>query len=300
MSDTINVGLIQQRCSNSRTENITKSIGGIRKAVKEGANLIVLQELHCSEYFCQAQELNSFDLSESIPGPSTEQLGVLAKELECVIVASLFERRGPGLFHKAAVILDSNGKIAGRYRQMHCVDRLGFHESFYFTPGDYTHSAYGFEPIETSLGKLGILASCDQWFPEAARLMALAGAELLICPTSLGWNANDEKERQRQLDAWLILLRGHAIANGLPLIAVNRVGEEVLTNNGSSLEFWGSSVALDPQGEILYRASTDGEIAAVVPIEMSRARQVSRDWPFLRGRRVDAYQELLSRYLDRH
>lgn len=291
----LKVGLIQQSCTADREANIQKSIKGIREAAARGAKLIVLQELHTGLYFCQTEDTAQFDLAEPIPGPSTRLFGALARELEVVIVASLFERRATGLYHNTAVILEKDGEIAGKYRKMHIPDDPGYFEKFYFTPGDL-----GFEPVATSVGVLGVLVCWDQWYPEAARLMALAGAEMLIYPTAIGWDPNDTKdEQERQLQAWITIQRGHAVANGIPVVSVNRVGLETLPDRESAGQlFWGNSFVAGPQGEILGRAGESGEEALVVRIDRQRSEEVRRIWPFLRDRRIDAYQELLKRYRD--
>jgi N-carbamoylputrescine amidase len=289
------VGLVQQSCSADREVNIEKSSEGIREAAAKGAQLIVLQELHCGPYFCQSEDTACFDQAEPIPGPATEQFGALAGELGVVIVTSLFERRAPGLYHNTAVVLEADGTVAGTYRKMHIPDDPAFYEKFYFTPGDL-----GFEPILTSVGKLGVLVCWDQWYPEAARLMALAGAELLIYPTAIGWDPNDTAaEKQRQLDAWLTIQRSHAVANGIPLVSVNRVGFEADPSGaGAGLDFWGNSFVAGAQGEFLAQGSNGKEAVLVVEIDRQRSETVRRIWPFLRDRRIDAYQDLLKRYRD--
>jgi N-carbamoylputrescine amidase len=289
------VGLVQQSCTADREVNIGKSSEGIREAAAKGAQLIVLQELHCGPYFCQSEDTACFDLAEPIPGPATEHFGALAGELGVVIVTSLFERRAPGLYHNTAVVLEADGTIAGTYRKMHIPDDPAFYEKFYFTPGDL-----GFEPIQTSVGKLGVLVCWDQWYPEAARLMALAGAELLIYPTAIGWDPNDTAaEKKRQLDAWITIQRSHAVANGIPLISVNRVGFEAdPTGAGGGIDFWGNSFAAGAQGEFLAQGSSENEAVIVVEIDRQRSEHVRRIWPFLRDRRIDAYQDLLKRYRD--
>ena len=289
------VGLVQQSCSADRKVNIEKSTEGIREAAAKGAQLIVLQELHCGPYFCQSEDTACFDQAEPIPGPATEHFGALAGELGVVIVTSLFERRAPGLYHNTAVVLEADGTIAGTYRKMHIPDDPAFYEKFYFTPGDL-----GFEPIRTSVGKLGVLVCWDQWYPEAARLMALAGAELLIYPTAIGWDPNDTAaEKQRQLDAWLTIQRSHAVANGIPLVSVNRVGFEADPSGaGAGLDFWGNSFVAGAQGELLAQGSKENEAVLVVEIDRQRSETVRRIWPFLRDRRIDAYQDLLKRYRD--
>lgn len=290
----LHVGLVQQTCSADVADNLQKSIAHIRKLAAEGAQLVVLQELHNSLYFCQQENTDTFDLAETIPGPSSSALGAVAKELGVVIVASLFEKRAPGVYHNTAIVLETDGSIAGKYRKMHIPDDPGYYEKFYFTPGDL-----GFQPITTSVGKLGVLVCWDQWFPEAARLMAMAGAELLIYPTAIGFDPNDkddEKERQRQ--AWITVQRAHAIANGVPVIAVNRVGYEADSAGGAGADFWGSSFVAGPQGEFLYSADLVSEVSAVVSIDLNRCENVRRIWPYLRDRRIDHYGDLLKIYRD--
>ncbi|MSN26327.1 MAG: acyltransferase [Geobacter sp.] len=291
----LKTAMIQQSCTNDRDTNLRKSCEMIREAAVTGAKLIVLQELHTGPYFCQVEDPDLFDLAEPIPGPSSEALGALARELGVVIVASLFERRAPGLYHNTAVILEKDGTIAGTYRKMHIPDDPGFYEKFYFTPGDL-----GFKPIETTVGKLGVLVCWDQWYPEAARLMAMAGADLLIYPTAIGWDPNDSSEEQeRQRDAWITVQRGHAIANGLPLLAVNRVGFETSTQHqDTGILFWGSSFAVGPQGEFLVEGSRDTEGVVYAELDLSRSERVRRIWPFLRDRRIDDYADLTRRYRD--
>ncbi|OGT90660.1 MAG: acyltransferase [Gammaproteobacteria bacterium RIFOXYA12_FULL_61_12] len=293
-SHAFTAGLIQKACTGDRALNQTSLDAAIRETAAQGARLILLQELHDSLYFCQTEDTERFDLAESIPGPSSQRLAALAAELNIVIVASLFERRAPGLYHNTAVVLDSDGSLAGRYRKMHIPDDPGYYEKFYFTPGDL-----GFRPIQTSLGKLGVLICWDQWYPEAARLMALAGAEILLYPTAIGWNPADEApERQRQLDAWITIQRAHAVANGLPLISANRVGFEAdPSNRTQGAEFWGHSMICGPQGEILAQAGTD-ETILTARIDPKRTEDVRRIWPFFRDRRIDAYGPLLTRYDD--
>jgi len=282
------IGIIQQHNTADRDDNRKRLAEKIRKIAHEGAQLIVLQELHNGLYFCQTEDVNIFNQSEAIPGPSTEFYGQLAQELGVVIVTSLFERRAPGLYHNTAVVLEKDGTIAGLYRKMHIPDDPGYYEKFYFTPGDL-----GFRPIDTSLGRLGVLVCWDQWYPEAARLMALAGAELLVYPTAIGYDPNDTPdEQQRQRMAWQTVQRGHAIANGLPVVTVNRVGDE------DGVPFWGTSFVAGPQGELLFEAPADQEAAAVVDVDMERSEQVRRWWPFLRDRRIDAYGQLTRRYID--
>ena len=292
---SLTVGLVQQTCSDDCQENLDRSIAGIRQAAAQGAGLVVLQELHASRYFCQIEDSNLFDLAETIPGPSTEQLGSVAAELGIVLVVSLFEKRAPGLYHNTAVVLEKDGSIAGCYRKMHIPDDPGYYEKFYFTPGDL-----GFQPIDTSVGKLGVLVCWDQWYPEAARLMALAGAEILIYPTAIGWDPADaDDEQARQLDAWQTIQRGHAIANGIPLVSVNRVGlEPDPEGKGPGALFWGNSVVAGCQGEILAKAGDKEEEVLVVEIDRQRSERVRRIWPFLRDRRIDFYDELTRRFRD--
>jgi len=289
------VGLIQQSCSVDRAANIEKSLAGIRRAATRGAKLVVLQELHTSLYFCQQEAIGSFDAAETIPGPSTKCFAAIAKELGVVLVLSLFERRAPGLYHNTAVVIEQDGSIAGRYRKMHIPDDPGYHEKFYFTPGDL-----GFTPIQTSVGNLGVLVCWDQWYPEAARLMTLAGADLLIYPTAIGWDPQDTAEEQeRQRDAWITIQRSHAVANGLPLISVNRVGFEAdLSARTAGALFWGSSFVTGPQGEILTQGGREDEEVLIAAIDSARSEQVRRIWPFLRDRRIDAYGDLNKRYRD--
>jgi N-carbamoylputrescine amidase len=291
----LTVGLIQQACTDDRTANLLTSIQGIRDAAAQGAQLVLLQELHAGPYFCQVENPEGFDLAEPIPGPTTQQLGTVAEELGIVLIASLFERRAPGLYHNTAVVLERNGQIAGSYRKMHIPDDPGYYEKFYFTPGDL-----GFTPITTSLGKLGVLVCWDQWFPESARLMALAGAQLLLYPTAIGWNPDDsERERRRQHDAWLTIQRAHAVANGIPVLVCNRFGfEPDPCAQTAGILFWGSSFIAGPQGEILASASTDQPVVLLAEVDLARSEQVRRIWPYLRDRRIDAYGGLLQRYLD--
>ncbi|MBI5017643.1 MAG: carbon-nitrogen hydrolase [Deltaproteobacteria bacterium] len=293
-ADRLAVGLVQLRCTADRASNFEAAERGIQEAVRGGARLIVLPELHAGLYFCQTESLDAFDQAEPIPGPSCERLGGLARELGVVIVGSLFERRAPGLYHNTAVVLERDGSLAGRYRKMHIPDDPAYYEKFYFTPGE------GFEPISTSVGRLGVLVCWDQWYPEAARLMALAGAELLVYPTAIGWDLGDsEEERARQLDAWTTSQRAHAVANGLPVVSVNRVGwEGSPSGGGAGIGFWGSSFAAGPQGEFLARAVSDAPEVLVAEIDRGRTETVRRIWPFLRDRRIDAYGDLLRRYRD--
>lgn len=293
-SQKLQVGLVQQSCTADLEANFKKTIAQIRIAAQQGAELVVLQELHRGLYFCQQENADYFDLAETIPGPSTQVLGEIAKELNIVIVASLFERRAAGLHHNTAVVIERDGSIAGKYRKMHIPDDPGYYEKFYFTPGDL-----GFQPIHTSVGTLGILVCWDQWFPEAARLMAMAGAELLIYPTAIGWSLEEEAEEQlRQREAWITVQRAHAIANGLPVISVNRVGHEPDPAGGQGLKFWGSSFVAGPQGEFLFAAGIENEETCVVAIDMKRSEQVRRMWPYLRDRRIDHYGDLLKIYRD--
>ena len=304
----LKIGILQQHNTADRKENMARLAAGIRRLAAEGAELVVLQELHNGLYFCQTENVDVFDQSEPIPGPSTEFYGALAKELGIVIVTSLFERRAAGLYHNTAVVIEKDGTMAGKYRKMHIPDDPAYYEKFYFTPGDL-----GFHPIQTSVGNLGVLVCWDQWYPEAARLMALQGAELLIYPTAIGYDSNDTPdEQERQREAWTTVQRGHAVANGLPVVTVNRVGWEdspeaqnsqlstvncqLSTNQG--IQFWGSSMVVGPQGEFLYRAPKDQEVAQVITVSLERSEQVRRWWPFLRDRRIDAYDDLLRRFAD--
>ena len=290
------IGIIQQHNTADRENNRQRLAEKIRQLSGQGAEVIVLQELHNGLYFCQTEDVDTFDQAEPIPGPSTEFYGYLARELQVVIVTSLFERRAAGLYHNTAVVMEKDGTIAGKYRKMHIPDDPAYYEKFYFTPGDM-----GFRPIDTSVGRLGVLVCWDQWYPEAARLMALQGAELLIYPTAIGYDArDDEAEQERQREAWTTVMRGHAVANGLPVVAVNRVGEEhsTLHTPHSSISFWGSSFVAGPQGEMLYRAPKDEEVSVIVDVDLRRSEQVRRWWPFLRDRRIDAYDEILKRFVD--
>lgn len=291
----IRVGFLQLHNTNNRKQNIIRLAEGIADLAKRGAQLIILQELHNSLYFCQTEDVENFDLAEPIPGPSTDLYGELAARYKVVIVTSLFERRAAGLYHNTAVVLDKDGTIAGKYRKMHIPDDPAYYEKFYFTPGDL-----GFHPINTSIGKLGVLVCWDQWYPEAARLMALQGAELLIYPTAIGYAANDnDEEQQRQRRAWQTVQRGHAVANGLPVIAVNRVGYEPDPSGATEgIMFWGSSFVAGPQGEILYEASENEEESIVIDIDLERRENVRRWWPFLRDRRIDHYGDITRRFID--
>lgn len=289
------IGIIQQANTPDIKQNINNLKDKVREAAKQGAQLIVLQELHNSLYFCQVEDTNIFDLAETIPGPSTDEFGVLAKELKVVIVLSLFERRAPGLYHNTAVVMEKDGTIAGKYRKMHIPDDPAYYEKFYFTPGDL-----GFKPIETSLGKLGVLVCWDQWYPEAARLMAMAGADLLIYPTAIGWeSADSQEEKDRQLGAWVISQRGHAVANGLHVVSVNRTGYEPdPSRQTNGITFWGNSFVAGPQGEILWQATNDKEEVRMVEIDIKRSEQVRRWWPFFRDRRIDYFGDITKRFID--
>lgn len=295
MNRTINVGIIQQANINSISDNQGRIISKIKKLAKSGAQLVVLQELHDSLYFCQTESVDNFDLAVNIPGSTTEIYSIVAKECGIVLVTSLFERRAPGLYHNTAVVFEKDGSIAGRYRKMHIPDDPAYYEKFYFTPGDL-----GFEPIKTSLGNLGVLVCWDQWYPEAARLMALKGAEILIYPTAIGWESTDsDDEKMRQRQAWMLSMRGHAVANGLPVIAVNRVGHEPDPSHATGgILFWGTSFVAGPQGEIIHEAPSDKEHTATVEIDLTRSEQVRRWWPFLRDRRIEAYGEITRRFID--
>lgn len=288
-------GIIQQHNTADKKYNMQRLTESIKALASEGAELIILQELHNSLYFCQVENVNNFDLAEPIPGPSTEFFGSLAKELGVVIVTSLFEKRAAGLYHNTAVVIERDGTIAGKYRKMHIPDDPAYYEKFYFTPGDL-----GFHPIDTSVGRLGVLVCWDQWYPEAARLMALQGAEMLIYPTAIGFESSDEPaEQQRQREAWTTVQRGHAVANGLPVVAVNRVGHETDPSGMTGgIEFWGSSFVAGPQGELLYRASDHEEERKVIDIDLAHSEQVRRWWPFLRDRRIDKYTDIVKRFID--
>lgn len=293
----LHIGFLQQHNTADVVNNIERLTEGILDLARRGAELIVLQELHNSLYFCQVETVDNFDLAESIPGPSTDIYGKLAKECGVVLVTSLFERRAPGLYHNTAVVFEKDGTIAGKYRKMHIPDDPAYYEKFYFTPGDL-----GFKPIDTSVGRLGVLVCWDQWYPEAARLMALAGAEILIYPTAIGYESSDTPEEQeRQRMAWQTVMRGHAVANGLPVVAVNRVGHEPdPSGQTNGIQFWGTSFVCGPQGEIHYEASTNEEESIIVGIDMHRAEQVRRWWPFLRDRRIENYNDITKRYIDSH
>ena len=291
----LKVGIIQQHNTADIDQNKKRLADKCRQLAGTGARLIVLQDLHNSLYFCQTENVDLFDLAETIPGPSTEFFGQLARELGVVIVTSLFEKRAAGLCHNTAVVIESDGSIAGKYRKMHIPDDPAYYEKFYFTPGDL-----GFHPIDTSVGRLGVLVCWDQWYPEAARLMALQGAEMLIYPTAIGYESSDTKEEQeRQREAWTTVQRGHAVANGLPVITVNRVGfEPDPSHQTGGIQFWGSSFVAGPQGELVFRAGNDDECEQVVEIDLARSEQVRRWWPFLRDRRIDKYEDILRRFVD--
>lgn len=295
MQNKIKVGFIQQHNTNDINDNMQRLKKGIEQLAKQGAQLIVLQELHNSLYFCQIETVDNFDLAEPIPGPSTTFFSEIAAANNVVIVTSLFEKRATGLYHNTSVVIEKDGSIAGKYRKMHIPDDPAYYEKFYFTPGDL-----GFAPIQTSLGKLGILVCWDQWYPEAARLMALNGAELLIYPTAIGYESSDaEEEKQRQREAWTTVQRGHAVANGLPVIAVNRVGfEPDPSQQTQGITFWGSSFVAGSQGEFIYRASETEEECTIVEIDLQRSEQVRRWWPFLRDRRIDEYHNITKRFID--
>ena len=289
------VGIIQQRKNADSDENRKRLASKIRELADEGAVLIVNQELHDSLYFCQTEDVNAFDLAVSIPGPETEFYSSLARECGVVLVTSLFERRAPGLYHNTAVVFEKDGSIAGKYRKMHIPDDPAYYEKFYFTPGDM-----GFEPVSTSVGRLGVLVCWDQWYPEAARMMALKGAEILIYPTAIGWESTDsDDEKTRQRDAWMIIQRAHAVANGLPVVTVNRTGHESDPSGiTGGIQFWGTSFVAGPQGELLFRAPENEECATIIPVNLTRSESVRRWWPFLRDRRIENYSGLTSRFLD--
>ena len=290
----IKVALVQEVNQGDAQSNLLRIEQRVAEAVQQGAQLVLLQELHNGAYFCQHESADEFDRAEPSPGPSCDRLSALAKRHGVVLIGSLFERRAAGLYHNTAVVFENTGELLGKYRKMHIPDDPGFYEKFYFTPGDL-----GFEPIQTSLGKIGVLVCWDQWYPEAARLMALAGAELLVYPTAIGWDPDDsDDERQRQRDAWLLSHRGHAVANGIPVLSCNRVGFEASPLGTSGIRFWGSSHVLGPQGEVLAKACTDEPELLVADIDLARSEKVRRMWPFLRDRRIDAYGDLLKRYRD--
>ena len=291
----LNIGFLQQHNTADTRDNIVRLAEGVADLARRGAKLVVLQELHNSLYFCQTEDVGNFDLAEPIPGPSTEMFGELARKCGVVIVTSLFERRAPGLYHNTAVVIESDGTVAGKYRKMHIPDDPAYYEKFYFTPGDL-----GFRPIDTSVGRLGVMVCWDQWYPEAARLMALRGAELLIYPTAIGYALSDTPdEQQRQRRAWQTVQRGHAVANGLPVVTVNRVGfEPDPSGQTEGIQFWGTSFVAGPQGELFYEASEDEEESVIVSVDMEHGEQVRRWWPFLRDRRIDDYGGITRRFID--
>lgn len=292
-SRTLTVALIQERNHGDAAANLAVIAARVAEAAAKGARLVLLQELHNGAYFCQHESVDEFDLAETIPGPGTEFLGNLARQHGVVIVGSLFEKRATGLYHNTAVVLETDGRLVGKYRKMHIPDDPGFYEKFYFTPGDL-----GFTPIDTSVGRLGVLVCWDQWYPEAARLMALAGADLLLYPTAIGWDPEDvQEEKTRQRDAWVLSHRGHAVANGLPVLSCNRVGHETSPLGASGIDFWGNSHVLGPQGEFIAEAGTEATLL-VVNVDLGRSEHVRRIWPFLRDRRIDAYADLTRRYID--
>ncbi|MDO9046572.1 MAG: carbon-nitrogen hydrolase [Methylobacter sp.] len=294
MKSTLTVSAVQQPCDEDRQTNLDFSIAKIHEAAAANADLVVLPELHLGPYFCQSEDYNNFDLAQPIPGPTTEILSVVAKKLGIVIVSTIFEKRAPGLYHNTAVVFDKDGSIAGKYRKMHIPDDPGFYEKYYFTPGDL-----GFRPIETSIGKLGVLVCWDQWYPEAARLMALAGAELLIYPTAIGWDPEDSpEEQQRQLDAWITIQRSHAVANGIPVISCNRIGFELAPNSITGINFWGNSFIAGPQGNIITSANDSETKLLSCTIDRAKAERVRQIWPFLRDRRIDEYGDLTRRFID--
>lgn len=294
MKSTLTVSAVQQPCDEDRQTNLDFSIAKIHEAAAANADLVVLPELHLGPYFCQSEDYNNFDLAQPIPGPTTEILSDVAKQLGIVIVSTIFEKRAPGLYHNTAVVFDKDGSIAGKYRKMHIPDDPGFYEKYYFTPGDL-----GFKPIETSIGKLGVLVCWDQWYPEAARLMALAGAELLIYPTAIGWDPEDSpEEQQRQLDAWITIQRSHAVANGIPVISCNRIGFELAPNSPAGINFWGNSFITGPQGEIITSANDSETKLLSCTIDRAKAERVRQIWPFLRDRRIDEYGDLTRRFID--
>jgi len=294
MKSKLTVSAVQQPCDEDRQTNLDFSIAKIHEAAAANADLVVLPELHLGPYFCQSEDYNNYALAQPIPGPTTEILSDVAKELGIVIVSTIFEKRAPGLYHNTAVVFDKDGSIAGKYRKMHIPDDPGFYEKYYFTPGDL-----GFKPIETSIGKLGVLVCWDQWYPEAARLMALAGAELLIYPTAIGWDPEDSpEEQQRQLDAWITIQRSHAVANGIPVISCNRIGFELAPNSTTGINFWGNSFIAGPQGDIITSANDSETKLLSCTIDRAKAERVRQIWPFLRDRRIDEYGDLTRRFID--
>jgi N-carbamoylputrescine amidase len=294
----LKVALVQQACSADVAANQAESEKQIRLAARQGAGLVVLQELHSGLYFCQTEDTGQFDLAETRDGPTCQRFEALARELEIVLVISIFEKRANGLYHNTALVMDADAGCAGFYRKMHIPDDPGFYEKFYFTPGDASGGLQGFGPIQTRVGKLGLLVCWDQWYPEAARLMALAGADMLIYPTAIGWNPDDNpEEKQRQLGAWQVVQRGHAVANGLPVIVPNRTGTE-LSPTGEKIDFWGHSFVAGPQGEILAEAPADQPVTLLVDVDLDRSEEVRRIWPFLRDRRIDGYGNIVRRFID--
>lgn len=292
MARLLKVAVVQHACSDDRLQNLETSIRGIREAATQGAQLVLLQEMHTALYFCQTEDPGQFDLAEPVPGPTTEALAELARELHVVVVSSVFERRTADIYHNTAVVLDRDGDVAGCYHKMHIPDDPGYHEKYYFTPGDQ-----GFEPIVTSVAKLGVLVCWDQWYPEAARLMAMRGAEILLYPTAIGWDPDDDdNEKRRQLDSWVTIQRAHAIANGLPAMICNRVGFEPHPEGSGGIQFWGSSFVAGPQGEILSQAPHDAPKVLLAELDQGRIEAVRRVWPFFRDRRIDAYADLTRRY----
>lgn len=302
VASLLNVAAIQQTCSSDKQTSLNTTERLVRQAAADGARLVVLQELHATLYFCQTEDTSMFELAEPVPGPTSARLSTLAAELGIVLVGSIFERRMNGVYHNTAVVFETDGAIAGIYRKMHIPDDPGFYEKFYFTPGDavFNTGNSGFTPIDTSLGRLGVLVCWDQWYPEAARLMALAGAEILIYPTAIGWDVTDEPaEQARQLDAWVTVQRGHAVANNLPVIAPNRIGVEAEPNGqGDGVRFWGNSFICGPQGEVLARADDSSETVLTATLDRSRSESIRRIWPYLRDRRIDAYSDILKRVRD--
>ncbi|MCX7084809.1 MAG: carbon-nitrogen hydrolase [Methylococcales bacterium] len=294
MKSPLIVTAVQQSCNADRQTNLDFSIAQIRAAATINADLVVLPELHLGPYFCQNEDHNTFDLAQPIPGPTTAILAEVAKEEKIVIVATIFEERAPGLYHNTAVVFDKDGSIAGKYRKMHIPDDPGFYEKYYFTPGDL-----GFTPIETSIGKLGVLICWDQWYPEAARLMALAGAEILIYPTAIGWDPEDtNEEQQRQLNAWITIQRAHAVANGIPVISCNRIGFEKAPDSEAGINFWGNSFIAGPQGELIEQANESESKLLIATLDSARSERVRRIWPFLRDRRIDAFGDITKRFID--
>ncbi len=293
MKKNIQIGIIQLAITADVTQNRTRLAEQITQCAKQGAQLVVLQELHDSPYFCQTEDVAMFNYAHSIPGEATDFYSAIAKDLQIVLVTSLFEKRAPGLYHNTAVVFETDGSIAGKYRKMHIPDDPAYYEKFYFTPGDL-----GFNPIETSVGKLGVLVCWDQWYPEAARLMAMNGADMLIYPTAIGWESSDTpEEKDRQLGAWVIAQRAHAVANGLPVLSVNRVGSEPDPSGATKgIQFWGNSFVAGPQGELLFTASNDCEQTTVIEIDLQRTENVRRIWPFFRDRRIDSYGDIVKRY----